>query len=237
MRTSPRTLRQMASDVDDQHHEAMSEFRDVVGEVHAPPGGTRRRFIRDIGIGSAAVTLGSALVPASRLMPAAFAQGELSDTDIAAFAQSVELAAVAAYEAAAGRDLLDAATTEVATTFAGHHQDHADAFGSVAGDAAPGEANQAVLDVFAPMIEDASDAAGLLQIAYDLEEGAAATYVFALGALTDPGNAAATATILPVEAQHAVVLGQALELGPDEYLPPFETADAALDPAEFPVGG
>jgi rubrerythrin len=237
VRTSTRQLRRMADDVDQQHHEAMQDFREVVGEVHAPSGRSRRLFIRDLGIGSAALTMGSALVPVSRLMPQAFAQGELSDTDIAAFAQSVELAAVAAYGAAAERGLLDAATVEVATMFAGHHQDHADAFGAVAGDMAPDEANQAVLDAFGPMIEEAADAAALLQIAYDLEEGAAATYVFALGALQDPANAAATATILPVEAQHAVVLGQALELDQADYLPPFETDTAALDPAEFPVAG
>lgn len=237
MRIGTRLLRQMADDVDQQHHQAMQDVRDVIGEVHAPSGRSRRRFVRDLGIGSAAVTLGSVLVPASRLMPRAFAQGELTDADVAAFAQSVELAAVAAYEAAAGRDLLDAATVEVATMFAGHHQDHADAFAAVAADAAPGEANQAVLDVFGPMIEQAPDAASLLQIAYDLEEGAASTYVFALGVLEDPTNAAATATILPVEAQHAVVLGQALELDPGDYLPPFETDASALDPADFPVAG
>lgn len=237
MRISSRQLRRNANEVDEQHHEAMRDFRDVVGELHAPSGRSRRMFIRDVGIGSAAITMGSAILPVSRLMPAAFAQGELTDTDIAAFAQSVELAAVAAYEAAAGRDLLDAATVEVATMFAGHHQDHADAFGAVAGDAAPDTANMAVLDAFGPMIEEAADAAALLQIAYDLEEGAAATYVFALGALEDPANAAATATILPVEAQHAVVLGQALELDAADYLPPFETDERALDPAMYPVGG
>ena len=40
-----------------------------------------------------------------------------------------------------------------------------------------------------------------------------------------------------VEAQHAVVLGQALELDAADYLPPFETDAAALDPADFPVAG
>ena len=147
----------------------------------------------------------------------------------------MELAAVAAYTAAGETGLIDPAVLEVATMFAGHHQEHADAFAGVAGDAATGEANQAVLDVFAPKIADAADQAALLQIAQDLENGAASTYFFSLGILQDPTNALAVATILPIEAQHAVVLGQALGQDLEEYVPSFESQAAALNPADFPV--
>lgn len=235
-------LRQLAADVDERHHEAMrtidEDLREVhLGETSRKLGASRRHFIRTAGLGGAALTLGSALVPMSRLMPAAWAQGQISDGDLAAFAESVELAAVAAYGAAGETGLLDPAVLDVANTFAGHHQEHAGAFAGVAGDAATGEANQAVLDVFAPLIGDAADQAALLQIAQDLENGAASTYFFSLGILQDPTNAVAVATILPVEAQHAVVLGQALGQDLGEYVPSFENQETALNPADYPVNG
>ncbi|MDZ7733990.1 MAG: ferritin-like domain-containing protein [Acidimicrobiia bacterium] len=244
--SNSKAFRVAAREVDEQHHEGMRDIDEQLHELHRGETGrllaeSRRSFVKKVGIGGALVSLGSTMVPVSSLMPAAWAQGDsegeadLSDTDIAAFAQSVELAAVAAYEAAAGTGLLDATATEVGTLFASHHDDHAGAFASLAGDAAPNEPNATVLEAFAPMIQEAGDQAGLLTIAKQLEEHASSTYVFALGALTSQEAAAATATVLPIESQHAVVLGQFLELPPEDYLPPFETADEALDPAEYPV--
>jgi hypothetical protein len=219
-------------------------MEEQIRELHRGDAGrllaeSRRSFVKKVGVGGAVVSLGSALVPVSRLVPAAWAQGddaELSDADIAGFAESVELAAVAAYEAAVGTGLLDPTATEVGTLFAGHHADHGAAFASLAGDAATGEANATVLEAFGPMIEAATDQAELLTIAKQLEEHASSTYVFALGALTTTEAAAATATVLPIESQHAVVLGQFLELPIGDYMPVFETTDEALDPAEYPVG-
>lgn len=45
------------------------------------------------------------------------------------------------------------------------------------------------------------------------------------------------ASILPVEAQHAITLGFVLgkPLDDETLMPPFETTDAALDPAELPA--
>ena len=240
MEITTRELRHLASDVDEQHREAMKTLGEELEEVHHGEtarrlGSSRRRFLRNAGLGGAALTIGQSLVPMSRLLPSAWAQDEFSDADLAAFAESVELAAVAAYEAAAERDLLDRPVLQVATMFAGHHEEHAGAFAGVAGDAASGEANQALLDEFAPMIEDAEDQAALLEIAKNLEEAAASTYFFSLGVLQDTENALAVATILPIESQHAVVLGQALEQDMEEFLPSFENQEAALDPAEYPV--
>ena len=244
MRISSRQLRRMANEVDEQHHEAMSEFQDVGGELHAPSGRSRRLFIRDLGIGSAAITMGSALVPVSRLMPSAFAQGELTDTDVAAFAQSVELAAVAAYEAAAGRDLLDAATVEVATMFAGHHQDHADAFGAVAGDDARPEPNAKLVEAVTPTLEAVAAAepsdeltGQILQFAKGVENQAAYTYAAALTLLSDPAYAAATSTILPIEAQHATVISLALGEDAEMWFPTGAFESAALGDGTDPLKG
>jgi hypothetical protein len=235
-----RALRQLAADVDDQHHEAMATIHEDLREVHLGDTGrrlaaSRRRFLRNAGIGGAMLTIGSTLVPVSRLLPAAWAQEVLSDADLAAFAESVELAAVAAYSAVIDTGLLDSAVAGVADVFSGHHEEHAEAFGGVAGDAATGEANQAVLDVFTPMISEAADQAALLQIAQDLENGAAATYFYSLGVLQDQDAAVAVATILPIESQHAVVLGQALGQDLEEYVPTFQGQEGALSPTEYPV--
>ena len=240
MRITTRELRHLAADVDDQHREGMRTLREELEEVHHGPTGqrlasSRRRFLRNAGLGGAALTVGSSLLPVSRFLPAAWAQDEMDDADLAAFAQSTELAAVAAYEAAAGRNLLDRPVEQVATMFAGHHEEHAAAFAGVAGDAATDEPNQKIIDEFGPKIEDAEDQAGLLEIAKSLEEAAAATYYFSLGVLQDPENALAVATILPIEAQHAVVLGQALDQELEEYVPSFENQENALDPAEYPI--
>ncbi len=240
MEITTRALRQLAADVDDQHHEAMATIHDELAVVHLGatgrlPASSRRRFLRTAGLGGAAITVASGLVPVARLLPAAWAQEQLTDADLAAFAESVELAAVEAYTASIDTGLLDGSVVDVAEIFRGHHRDHAGAFADLAGDAATGEANQAVLDVFAPLIGDAADQDALLQVAQDLENGAASTYFYSLGVLQDANAAGAVAIILPVESQHAVVLGQALGQDLAEYVPTFQGQEGALSPTEYPV--
>lgn len=231
-----------ARDVDEQHHQGMATMREELGEVQFGSTGrllasSRRRFVQRAGLTGLAFSLGGALVPATRLLPAAWGQESsdtLDDLTIAIFAEQVELAAVAAYQAAVDTGKLDDTAIEVGTLFAGHHADHGAAFASFAGDQATGSANQAVLDAFGPMIAEAEDQAALLDIAFQLEQGAASTYHFALGVL-GADAAAAVSTILPIEAQHAVVLGQFLDKPIDDWLPPFETSDAALSPDTYPL--
>ena len=105
MEITTRALRHLAADVDEQHHAAMATMREDLREVHFGYTGrslaaSRRRFLRNAGLGGVVLTLGSTLVPAGRLLPAAWAQEQLTDEDLAAFAESVELAAVDAYSAA-----------------------------------------------------------------------------------------------------------------------------------------
>lgn len=238
MQISPRELRRMASDIDDMHRDSMRSFADEIGELHFGEQlrDGRRAFLKKAAVGGAAVTFGSALVPVTSLLPAAGAQG-LDDTSIAVFAESVELAAVEAYKA--GAPLLSAEILPVAETFLGHHQEHADAFGSLAGDAATGQPNQALLDALAPTIEGLQTEADVLGFAKAVENQAVATYAFALTALQSQAAASGTATILPVESAHATALSFALGEGPDAWFPfgGFESADIGngIDPAQFPV--
>ena len=82
-----------------------------------------------------------------------------------------------------------------------------------------------------------------LNFAFVLEGQAAYTYAAALTLLQDPAYAAATSTILPIEAQHQVVLGLALGKSVADVFPTgaFESTKlgdgtdplAGLDPAVF----
>jgi len=253
---SAKELRQMASDVDDMHHEAMRSFKEESAELHlqAARSSSRRSFLTKAGVagaGGALLTLGGPLTPLARVAGFTRAAGaqELTDTVIAGYAQSVELAAVAAYEAAA--PALSGDTLAVASLFMSHHQQHADAFGSVAGDDARPQANEALVAAVTPTLEavGAGVAEGrdmttdVLEFARVLENQAAYTYAAGLTLLQSPDFASATATILPIEAQHATVLALALGKGPEDWFPTgaFESAalgdgsdpKAGLDPAVF----
>ncbi|MBI2708741.1 MAG: ferritin-like domain-containing protein [Actinobacteria bacterium] len=243
MHIEPERLRELTDEVDQLHHESMRTVQDNLADVHFGERGgdlrrARRRFLKRSVVGGAVLTVGSTVLPVSRLVPAAWAQATPSDKDIVAFAQSVELAAVKAYGAAASSGKLSQGALDVVRTFAGHHQDHADAFGALLGtpDApAAGKANQKVLATFTPKIQAATDEAAVLEVAYTVEEAAAATYYFALGALSDQKTASGAATILPVESQHAVVLATILKKPASDYLAAFQTGTNALNPDDYPV--
>lgn len=246
MQISARELRHMASDVDDMHHEAMRDFKETASELHlAAARDGRRTFLRKAGIAGAGGTLLAATGGLTRFSPLAGLAGAqgLSDTVIAGYAQSVELAAVAAYSAAA--PALSGDVLAVAQLFLGHHQDHADAFGAVAGDDARPEPNPKLVAAVTPTLEAVSAAvaagqdatADVLGFAKTVENQAAFTYAAALTLLTDPAYAAATSTILPIEAQHATVLSLALGEGPDDWFPTGAFESAALGDGTDPKAG
>jgi hypothetical protein len=247
MEISERHLRQLANDVDEQHRDGMATMANDIAELHAetrrfratqpaPPGldDSRRTFLRRAGIGAGALTIGTTALTLRSMLPASAAQ-ELTDGDIAVFAESVELAAVEAYKAAAGSGKLQPAVVEVGTTFAGHHAEHAKAFAGASGGKATGKPNPKLLTAVGGQLKAAADQAAILTIAYDLENAAAATYLFALGALKSDAALKLTASILPVESQHAVALGSALGKPATEFVPSFQTQDKAVNPADFPV--
>jgi hypothetical protein len=244
---SAKELRHLASDVDDMHHEAMRSFKEEASELHLSAARDgRRSFMKKSGLaalGGTVLSAGGGLTALTRLGGVAGAQdGGLTDTVIAGYAQSVELAAVAAYMAAAPK--LSGDVLAVATLFAGHHQDHADAFGAVAGEDARPEANQKLVDLVTPTLEAVGAAEPseeltneILTFAKGVENQAAYTYAAALTLLMDPAYAAATATILPIEAQHATVLSLALGEGPEGWFPTEAFESAALGDGTDPLKG
>jgi hypothetical protein len=243
MEISERSLRQMVRDVDDLHHDGMKTIADDIAALHTGAAArlqdpSRRRFLRDVGMGSVALVVGGAVVPVGGLLTAAGAQ-TLDDAAIAKFSESVELAAVAAYTAAAQSGKVHTpAVITAATTFASHHMDHAKAFGAFAGDTATAQPNPGILAAVGDQIREAADEAAILAVAYATENAAAATYLYAIGLLTTAQVLAATASILPVEAQHATVLAYVLGKNPDteaDFVPVFQTPDEALMPSKYPV--
>jgi Ferritin-like domain len=234
---SERELRAMVAGIDDQHRAAMSTFTEDNRALIFETAPSRRKFLAGLGAGSAALVIGSAVMPVGRLVPRAWSQAAPSDGDIATFAASVEYAAVAAYQAAAkSNKIKNKAILDVATAFAGQHQQHGDAF-KAAGTNKNVMANKGVLDMVTPQLTAAKAENDVVALAYGLENAAAATYIFALGVLTTEGAYNAVASVMPVEAQHAVALGLVLGKPLDEkgFLPSFETKDGALDPAKFPA--
>jgi rubrerythrin len=233
-----RQLRSMVADVDDAHHDSMRTLHHELEEVHLGETGrrlvaARRDFMKRAGAGAALLTIAGGYAPVTGVFArAAAAQEDLPfDVVAATYAAGVELAAVAAYEAAAGRGLLDDATLGLATIFLGHHQDHAGTFNGLlesVGQPTVTEADEPLLSQFGPMIQAAADAPALLDIALTLEQAAASTYVASLGMLTIPEAALAVAQIAPVESQHALVLATALDKPVEERLPAFETTGASL---------
>ena len=241
MQITAQELRSLAADVDDLHHENMKTFAQETADLHLDAAKASRRGFIAGGAGLVgAVAIGSTLLLPRGLTLSASAAG-LDDATIAGFAQSVELAAVAAYTAAA--PVLSKDTLPVAQLFMSHHQQHADAFGAVAGSHKATAANPKLLKALGPTLAGIKDEKGALTFAFGLEGQAAYTYAAALTLLTSPAYAAATATILPIEAQHQTVLGLALGKTVDQCFPTgaFESTKlgdgtdplAGLDPAVF----
>lgn len=200
-------------------------------------GPDRRSFLRHAAAGGL-VTVGTVLVPAARFLPAAGAAQQTGDEDLAAFAESVELVAVAAYER--GAELLSESLAPVLQTFRGHHQEHADAFATAAGPAATGAPNPALLEALGPAIEAFSTQNEVLRFARDLENQLAVTCGHLLSLLVDPDVVATVVAVLPIESSHAVELSYELDEGSNGWFPTgaAESADVGLglDPNVFPVG-
>lgn len=173
------------------------------------------------------------MAPRSDLLTSASAQ-VAGDGDLAAFSESIELSLVDAYALATPK----LTTPEVATTageFAAHHEQHAVALGAFAGRRATGLANPRLTIMLRSKLERAADEAAVVGILFGLENAAAATYLSTLSDLQSVDLRQLTASILPVECQHAVGLGTVAEKEPVELFPVRERQDGALEPSEYPV--
>jgi hypothetical protein len=136
--------------------------------------------------------------------------GEM-DLALARTAASLEKLAVDTYQTGIDSGLVTTmAIADAATLFQSHHQDHLDALNAVIGDSGGEEVDEPNEAVFKALIEPAVGAAkaeaDIVKIAFDLENAAAQTYVFAGGELSTPTLRSTIMTIGGIEARHAAIL-------------------------------
>lgn len=219
-------------------HRQLQNLAAAVDEPNHGADTSRRGLLAKAAVAAPVVALGAALGPLTGLLSTAAAADELSDFDLVAFAQTIELSTVAVYEAAAAATSLTGDQADVVKSFGGHHSEHATLFETILNDAKstpPGVSNAALDKVYGPRVAGATTGPAVLTVLLDLENALAATYLHLLGLLQNTAAAATMASILAVDAQHATVLATALGQDVAERTPETQTDDGQLDPATFPV--
>jgi hypothetical protein len=156
----------------------------------------------------------------------------------AARAESIELALVAAYDALL--DLVGDEVRPILETNRAHHRDHARGFADLAGDAATGDPDAALVESLAPQLDALGGQGAALAFARELEDRVAATHAHAITVVDDRGVAQDLASVLAVEAAHAASLRRLLGEGATEWFPDgaFEPTDPArgFTPQVVPPG-
>jgi len=168
----------------------------------------RRTFlgVSGLGLSGAAVAL---LAGRDSLAVAAEANANpANDVAILNTALAAELEAIAAYGVGAGSGLLKGAVLTLATTFQGHHKQHADVLAGtvvkLGGKAVTARAN------YTFPVETLKTQNDVLRFAAGLEKGAVSAYLGAVPLFKDRDLAKAAASILGDEAMHWAVLRQAV---------------------------
>jgi hypothetical protein len=190
----------------------------------------RRTFL--LGLGGAALVGGVAACsssgggttsssPAQQTTPPAGSKSSsggsqyTGDLQVVALAAALENLAVAAYQGAikmAGAGKLGKvppAIATFATTAMKQHQDHAAGWNSVLTKSKLKPVTTPALTITKAEVAklgQAKNVVDVAKLALTLEDAAAATYQFAVGAVHDPAGIVQAATIQPVEAMHAAIL-------------------------------
>lgn len=175
---------------------------------------SRRRFLQRSGVmvgatGGAAMVLSacgdSTTTPDVVTGPD---ESDQADVEILNGALDLELMAIAAYKAGAGR--LRGGMLDIAKKFLEHEQEHADALAGAIEEAG-GTANRAKSSYDFPELRSERD---VLRFAVDLENTAIAAYIDALPKLSQGDLRATAAGIITNEAEHLAVLRDALGQNP-----------------------
>jgi hypothetical protein len=224
---------------------AVDPAGEPTGAAPAPASPSRRSFVRTVGLGAAA--LGAATATGAALTGVVSAQAagdtsevpELSDPDveIVRFLQSISLAAEEILLSAVDNpQLTDSAQSEELRTFAKHHADHAERFGTLLPeDEQVTDPNPTLTTSSTSAVDEATDATLLLGQVLELEEQLAATMLASVTEAESFLVARAIAAVLPVVSQQAAAIGGDLGAPIDTWLPAFGTTDGALTPAQFPI--
>jgi bacterioferritin (cytochrome b1) len=167
----------------------------------------RRRFL---GVGGAALSGSAVALLAGRHVLAAAEKSANPANDVAILnsALAAELEAIAAYSVGAGSGLLKGPVLALATTFQGHHKQHADVLAGTVKrlGGTPAEAKAK----YTFPVETLKTQNDVLRFAGSLEKGAVSAYLGAVPLFKDRELAKAAASILGDEAMHWAVLRQAV---------------------------
>ena len=201
----------------------------------------RRRFVRNLALGGAAVAAGAEAVPA--LAQSATAQTSTTvagpptipagDVTLVNFALGLELAASQLYADMIATGKLTSSALGNARSYESHHNDHAAALTTLNADAAVFTPNAKLLSQVGGQIAAAADQAALMQVAFNLESAMAATHQYLMGTVQSWQTATTEAELEPVEAQHAVVWGELLDLPTGQWMPSFQSTTGFYDPATY----
>ena len=168
---------------------------------------TRRSFL---GTGGLALSGAAVALLAGResLAAADKAANPATDVNILNSALAAELEAIAAYGVGAGSGLLKGPVLALASTFQGHHKQHADVLAGTVKKlcGTPSEA-KAKYEFPVETLKTQND---VLRFAAGLEKGAVSAYLAAVPLFKDRELSKAAASILGDEAMHWAVLRQAL---------------------------
>jgi Ferritin-like domain len=234
-----RAQRPLAEDGEERGRDAAGSEPAGIGLDETPD---RRRFVRHLALGGAAVAAGAVLAP---VVGATSASAQTTTTVATAptvpaadvtmlnYAISLELAAAQLYTDIVATGKLTGDALADARQYIAHHTDHATTFGTLAANQAVNTANAKLLAQIGPQITAAPDAPALYQIAFDLESSMASTHQQLMGTVTNWQSAGTVASVEPIEAQHAVVWGQLLKLPTSAWMPAFESVSGSFDPAQF----
>lgn len=210
-------------------------------------GSSRRRFLTRAAVGGAVLAVGTQLVPAGRLVPAARAQDDVEndeegetltpDEALLAHLAGLLLAAAQGYGLAVdpARSSLSEPVTEVVRQLGANHNAQATSLNQLL-PVAVDEPNGTLGQQLTTDITAATDEAALLGVLVDLEEALAATEFAMLGEITDQNDAKNVAAILPTANQQAVVLGSLAGTPLTELIPAEQTTEGELTVEAYPRG-
>ena len=176
--------------------------------------GRRELLRRGFGLGGAVIAASS--IPLLLSVRNAFAASS-GDGEILSSAIRLEQVAVLAYSAAIDSGRLTPAFAKIATRFRDHERAHADTLTTALtdlGGTPPEKATQADLLEAVTGLADARTQADLANLAIELELAAVAAYLDAHRKLIEAKLLQTGASIMANEAQHLVVLRQAVKLDP-----------------------
>lgn len=182
---------------------------------------------------------GSSTTGAPETTPTTEAAATEQDLTLLRTAQSIEVLAIDAYQAAVDSGLVEtAAIADAAVLFQEQHRDHAGAIEATTmslGGEPYTEANPYLQEnVVGPALEAVTDELAVVTLALDLEDVAAQTYALAGGVLSTPTLRQTIMSIGSVEARHAAVLRGVLDGAGVAQVPvPFMPTEGAAPEESF----